>query len=86
MAVQKGGRGIKGDYETKVVRVPEPIRLKVDEIIQNFRDGKDLGQLEVFHRDYAITEAKKILSSKKSAKLSLTKLLQVLYCDETIEL
>lgn len=81
-----GGRGKKASYETVVIRVPKPIVNEVQLLINNFRDDSfvDISKKTV-PRELAIEEAKKILKSKKSAKQSLLKLLQVLYDDKIKE-
>lgn len=74
-----GGRGKKAPYETTVIRVPKPLEHDVKKLISNYRNepSDPLGiKLSV---DEAIEYAKSILKSKKSARVSLEKLLQVLY-------
>lgn len=87
MPINKGGRGKKADYESKVIRVPLPIIGEVETLIQCFHDdlldkpfsdNRSLGE--------AITIAQSILKSKKSAKESVRKLLQVLYQVDNIDL
>jgi len=87
MPINKGGRGKKADYETKVIRVPLPIVGEVENIIQSFR--KDLphnDSNELKSLSEAIAIASNILKSKKSAKESIKKLLQVLYEVDNIDL
>jgi hypothetical protein len=38
MSQQKGGRGKKAPYETKLMRVPEPIANQVENLCQQYRD------------------------------------------------
>ena len=87
MPINKGGRGKKADYETKVIRVPLPIVGEVETLIECFRD--DLLD-EPFREDRSLDEAmiiaSNILKSKKSAKESIKKLLQVLYDVDKIDL
>jgi hypothetical protein len=95
----KGGRGLKAPYETTILRVPLPLVGRFQAQVDEFRDlaingvedssdpatvvlsrlGNDkLTRLEV------VEKAKVILRRRKSAKESLTKLLQVIYNDKTI--
>lgn len=87
----KGGRGHEAPYETTHVRVPVPIKAKVDRLIDDYRKTILTGnQPETEKHDigYAVSlttlgEAKaiaqQILKQKKGAKLSLEKLLTALY-------
>ncbi len=97
----KGGRGQQAPYETKVMRVPLPLVNQFEQEINEFRDiaingiadqddpatvaisrlGKDK-----ITRTEAINKAKAIIKQKKNAKISLVKLLQVIYNDKTITL
>lgn len=85
MAVNKGGRGKKSPYESKVVRIPQPLEEKVNQLVQDFHDGKTLDDSSNSLMDYladvdsAISLAKDILKSKKSAKISLQKFISNLY-------
>jgi hypothetical protein len=89
-----GGRGKKAPYLTTVMRVPTPIVEKVESLINGYRlsaihgqmTQDDLRRIEPWHSEYtpiskteAIEKAREILSQKKSAKVSILKLLQVLY-------
>ena len=87
MPINKGGRGKKADYETKVIRVPLPIVDEVETLIQCFRDDLlDKPFSDGRSLDEAMIIASNILKSKKSAKESIRKLLQVLYAVDNIEL
>lgn len=87
MPINKGGRGKKADYETKTVRVPLPVLDEVETLIQCFRDDLlDKPFSDNRSLDEAITIAKSILKSKKSAKESVRKLLQVLYQVDIVDL
>jgi hypothetical protein len=96
-----GGRGKKQPYETKVIRVPSPLVPLIDWICDRFYEKKtsqlwpdDLTPLEAFKalnllnlaRADIIKASKAVLVSKKSARLSLEKLLQVIFGDESINL
>ena len=88
----KGGRGKKAPYTTSVVRVPSKLVPHIEEMIEEYiellegtgEDPVDHYNAESPYRcsiNYgdAIIAARKILAQKKSAKQSITKLLQVLY-------
>ena len=95
----KGGRGKQAPYQTKTIRVPLPLISQFENQIDEFRDiainGIDadvdpcsvailrLGNDKIT-RNEAIDKAKAILKQKKNAKISLVKLLQVIYNDKTI--
>lgn len=80
MAVPKGGRGHKAPYETTHVRVPVPIKDEVERLILAFKD--DEVNTSVSH-PIALAEAtvlaKKILTQKKSARVSIENLLTAIY-------
>jgi hypothetical protein len=80
MNVWKGGRGVKAPYETTHVRIPTPIKSKVEELSNTYKNGIELDL--VISKDSAINEAKNILRSKKSARESLSRLLTSLYGEE----
>jgi hypothetical protein len=90
MPINKGGRGKKADYESKVIRVPLPIIGEVENLIENFHNDLSSNTLAVstdsISLESAIEIATNILKSKKSAKESVRKLLQVLYQVDKIEL
>jgi isopropylmalate/homocitrate/citramalate synthase len=71
MAVWKGGRGVKASYETTHVRVPLPVKEKVEAIIQAFKDGETETEETKLSEEEIIEIAKNILRQKKSAKISL---------------
>lgn len=81
-----GGRGNKAPYETTHIRVPVPIKSEVERLIERFREGGDTAtQNTLTGLDEAVIAAKGILTSKKSARVSMEKLLTVIY-GEKIEL
>lgn len=87
MPINKGGRGKKADYETKVIRVPLPIVSEVEKIIEDFHQGLSVNDSSEFKTlEESIVIASSILKSKKSAKESIKKLLQVLYETSNINL
>ena len=89
MPINKGGRGKKADYESKVIRVPLPIIGEVENLIENFHNDLSSNTLAVstdsISLESAIEIATNILKSKKSANESFRKLLQVLYQVDKIE-
>ncbi len=75
-----GGRGVKAPYETTHVRVPEPIKPQVERLIEQFRSGGDSHSLNpLTSLDDAAATAKGILLQKKSARISMQKLLTAIY-------
>lgn len=80
MVINKGGRGKKADYETKTIRVPLPIINRVENLILDFHaDNHSNDSNELLSLVEVTAIAQNILKSKKSAKESIKKLLQVLY-------
>jgi len=84
MPIPKGGRGKKAPYDTVVMRIPEELAPKVDLMVSQYREkvinGVDTHQgMTLKTVNEAMDLAKEILSKKKSARVSLRKLLQVLY-------
>lgn len=99
MPINKGGRGKRSPYSTKVVRIPDPLLKTVEEMVNDFyQDEKSTDDKSVLvnyssnqdNLDNAISHALDILSqnkvSKKSTKYCMEKLLQVLYNDDSIKL
>jgi hypothetical protein len=87
MPINKGGRGKKADYETKVIRIPLPIVNEVEKLIENYHHGLSVNDSSEFKTlEESIMIASTILKSKKSAKESIKKLLQVLYDCQNINL
>jgi hypothetical protein len=87
MPINKGGRGKKADYETKVIRIPLPIVGEVEKIIDSYHKGVSVNDSTEFKTlEESIMIASTILKSKKSAKESIKKLLQVLYKSDDIDL
>lgn len=99
MPINKGGRGKRSPYSTKVMRIPDPLLKKVEELVddfyQNEKSTDDQSVLEnhiEFNQriEESINHALDILAqnkiSKKSTKYCLEKLLQVLYNDDSIKL
>lgn len=82
MAVNKGGRGVKAPYETTHIRVPVPIKDKVQQIIDDYKNDIDSSADDIMDYQQALELAKNIISQKKSAKISLQKLLTGIYGKE----
>jgi hypothetical protein len=88
MAMNKGGRGIKAPYETTHVRVPVPIKDKVQKLIDDYKNNLETQEVNqqdneqdnnLIDFDEAIALAHQCLIQKKSARLSLQKLLTGIY-------
>lgn len=75
----KGGRGRRAPYETTHVRVPVPIKEVVEKLSTNYKEGKFAEPVDALPADRAIEEAKRIMRSKKSAKVSMQNLLTAIY-------
>lgn len=96
-----GGRGLKQSYETKVIRVPVPLVETINDLVDKFYKSYNpenpdsqlltdkvssiLGICTVSKQD-AIAKGKIIVSRKKSAKVSVVNLLQVLYKDKLLSI
>jgi hypothetical protein len=84
----KGGRGKQAPYETTIIRIPLPIKPDVERIVENYRSSVNqpilaaIAELEkspIPLKD-AIIKAEEILLDKKASKrVSMKKLLQVIY-------
>lgn len=79
MPENKGGRGNKAPYETTHVRIPVPIKEIVEKISADYKEGKPVVQVDAIPSDQAIEEAKRIMKSKRSAKISMQNLLTAIY-------
>lgn len=79
MSINKGGRGHKAPYESTHVRVPLPIKDQVLELIEQYRVNGELTPSTDLSLDEAVKKATAILAQKKSAKLSMQKLLTSIY-------
>jgi hypothetical protein len=91
MNKHKGGRGVKAPYSSKVLRIPEPILDDVEKLLDEFYNGSE-NPLKNYSLDSTVAtqQAIEILeqnkTSKRSTKICLEKLLQVIYADITIKL
>lgn len=87
MPKPKGGRGQTAPYETTHIRVPVPLKLQVEQMVEKYRQSV-LGGTEFESDrsqptlDEAVEIARSILKQKKSAKQSIEKLLTSLYGEE----
>lgn len=80
MSKPKGGRGIKAPYETTHLRVPVPIKPELERLIERYKEQGDTSSENLLTGlDEAVITAKSILKQKKSAKISLEKLLTAIY-------
>jgi hypothetical protein len=91
MATNKGGRGLKAPYETTHVRVPVPIKDKVQQLIDDYKNNQDTQQVNqqddeqdnnLIDFDKAVELARQVLKQKKSARVSLQNLLTGIYGKE----
>lgn len=83
MSKQVGGRGKRAPYATTHVRVPEPIKAEIERLIRNFHeDCSSETTMQVTDLSDAIAIAQGILLQKKSARVSIEKLLTALYKTE----
>jgi hypothetical protein len=78
-----GGRGHKG-VGTTHIRIPLPVEDKVRKLVNDFYEGTDGDILvnKLTTLEDAIDIAKNVLSSKKSARASVSKLLGRIYGQE----
>jgi hypothetical protein len=80
MSKPAGGRGKKAPYETTHIRVPEPIKAEVQRMIDRFHGSEVETDLNLeTSLSAAVVLAESILSQKKSARVSMEKLLTALY-------
>ena len=92
-----GGKGKKAPYDTRVVRVPVPILPLVEWVIDRFyveleldkpvtEDSKQTWGICHVEKGEAVSLATELVSQKKSASFTVSKLLQVLYLDKLISI
>lgn len=89
--INKGGRGVKASYETITARIPKPIKSTVLELVSDYRKSLSESKpvtsyVTSIDKQDTINLAREIIKQKKSAKLSLEKLLQTLLQDNNIKL
>jgi hypothetical protein len=89
MSYTKGGRGLKAPYETTHIRVPVPIKDKIQGMIDAYKESLDpnVGSDstdKLLTRNEAIELANTILGQKKSARVSLSKLLTAIYGEDIV--
>ena len=80
MTKPSGGRGKKAPYVTTHMRVPEPIKPEVQRLLDRFHGHEvDHSENSLTSLDEAMALAQGILLQKKSARVSIEKLLTALY-------
>lgn len=79
MTVWRGGRGVKAPYESTHVRVPMPVKDRVEDLIKAYKDGRMDEKKELPSVDEVVEIARDILKKRKSAKVSLESLLTAIY-------
>ena len=84
MAKPLGGRGKTAPYKTIGVRIPEPIKSQVQQLCQDYRDevfgeATPKPSTQPISLDEALENARQILKQRKSAKVSMQKLLTSIY-------
>lgn len=89
MPTLKGGRGKKLPWRTTHVRCPEPIADEVRRIIDIWKaeqlEGDSTQQKTPIVSDEVVEIVKKILRSKKSARVSIERLLTELGYEVTLD-
>ncbi len=82
MAILKGGRGQKAPWETVMVRCPEPIKGKVQSMIDDWKRSQLDPDYQAQNQTMALDDLKliveRILRQKKSARVSVMALLSEL--------
>jgi hypothetical protein len=99
MSQHKGGRGLKAPYETTHIRVPVPLKDALQRVIDAYKECLDVDQalaslgnvqddkpteLNLLTPNEAIQLAQNILTQKKSAKISMGKLLTGIYSEDIV--
>jgi hypothetical protein len=79
MTVWRGGRGIKAPYESTHVRIPVPIKQRVEELSKAYKDGRLDESSQSMSFEDAIEASRKILKQRKSAQISVESLLAAIY-------
>lgn len=86
MSKPMGGRGKKAPYETTHMRVPLPLKIQIEQLIEAYRlsvvDGLnefDKPTSEVISIDEALVIAQKLLRSKTAKNDTVAKLLTGIY-------
>ena len=86
MGRSKGGRGKTTPYESKSVKVPEPMQsLLVGQLDHFYEHNYQVPVTAVFY-DEAVQIAQQILKQKKGAKVSIKSLLKKLYGVDSVDL
>jgi len=79
MTVWRGGRGVKAPYESTHVRVPMPVKDRVEDLIKAYKDGRMDEKKELPPVEEVVEIARDILKKRKSAKVSVESLLTAIY-------
>jgi hypothetical protein len=79
MTVWRGGRGVKAPYESTHVRIPVPIKDRVEELSKAYKDGRLEESSYPLSLEDAVEASRKILKQKKSARVSMENLLADIY-------
>lgn len=86
MTIPKGGRGHRAPYETTHIRIPVPIKGKVETLIEEFRleviDGVKPVRDDKLTLESAKEKAKKLLKAKTSKLETVSRLLTLIYGEE----
>lgn len=83
MAYTRGGRGLKAPYETTHMRIPVPLKERIQAIVEEYKKTLD-NQVDpetddVLTPSEAEDFARHILAYKKSSRISMQKLLTGIY-------
>lgn len=79
MTVWRGGRGVKAPYESTHVRIPVPIKERVEELSKAYKDGRLEDSSQPPSLEDAIEASRRILKQRKSARISVESLLAAIY-------
>jgi hypothetical protein len=82
MIKPKGGRGKKSPYETTHVRLPVPLKPLIEQIIEEFYEKGKVSDSGLMPLSESIEIARQVLNQKKSARISIEKLLTAIYQTE----
>ena len=78
----KGGRGHRVPYASRTIRVPDPIRDRVEQLIQDFYNEPTAKGGLTQTLPEALEAAETVLKGKKGARESIKRLLGILYGTE----
>ena len=86
MVKPKGGRGLKGPFETESVRVPVPVKGLVKEVANELYKTGGESVFTSASLETAEGHAREVLKGKKGAKQSMENLLKKLYGVKNVSL